>query len=424
MTDDGGRLIDRFIEERPRADPFPRHGRSVDETLTALEARRADDVDWRGGRMFGLVHDGGADVTEVAERAAMAYLHPNAIDPRAFPSVAELQHDLVSWTAELLHGPTPTAGAVSSGGTESILSAALVARERARDERGIDHGTIVVPASAHPAFFKAGHVLDMPVVVTPVTDGYTADLDAMADAVDDRTALVVGSAPQFPQGVIDPIPALAALAASVGAHCHVDACMGGHVLPFAEALGREVPPWDFRVPGVDSISADNHKLGYAPKGVGVVVYRSNELRRRQSWDMTWPGGYYATVGIQGSRSAAPMAAAWAVMTHLGLDGFIALVDVVLGNADLIRRAVRDTDGLRLLGDPRLHLLAFAADPEATATVDLHALARALRRRGWVHDVQDHPVSLHATVSNTNTGAVADYPADLRASVDEVLTGGR
>jgi glutamate/tyrosine decarboxylase-like PLP-dependent enzyme len=423
VTDDGGRLIDRFIEDRPPAPPFPRRGRSVDETLAALEARRAGDVDWHRGRMFGLVHDGGPEVTEVAERAALAYLHPNALDPRAFPSVAELQHDLVGWTAELLHGPAPTAGAVTSGGTESILCAALVARQRARDERGVAHGSIVVPASAHPAFFKAGFVLDMPVVVTPVTDGYTADVAAMAAAVDDRTALVVGSAPQFPQGVVDPIPEIAALAASVGAHCHVDACMGGHVLPFAEALGRDVPAWDFRVPGVDSISADNHKLGYAPKGVGVVVYRADGLRRRQSWDMTWPGGYYASVGIQGSRSAAPMAAAWAVMTHLGFDGFVRLVDVVLANADLVRTAVADVDGLRVLGDPALHLLAFAADPASGRAVDVHALARALRRRGWVHDVQDHPPSIHTTVSNTNTGAVADYPADLRAAVDEVLAGG-
>jgi sphinganine-1-phosphate aldolase len=183
-----------------------------------------------------------------------------------------------AWTASLLHGPPSAAGFLTSGGTESIQCAVLAARERGRAERGMHTAEIVVAESAHAAFHKSAHLFDMPIHTVPVRDDWTADVDAMASVVNERTVLVVGSAPQYPQGVVDPIPEIAALAASVGANCHVDACMGGFVLPFAEMLGRDVPPWDFRVEGVHSISADVHKLGYAPKGVSVILHRTKELR--------------------------------------------------------------------------------------------------------------------------------------------------
>jgi len=229
---------------------------------------------------------------------------------------------------------------LTSGETESILCAVLAARERGR-ERGIERGTVVVPESAHPAFHKAAYLFDLPILTTPVNADFGADVDAMAKVADERTILVVGSAPQYPQGAIDTIPAIAELAKSVGASCHVDACMGGHVLPFAERLGQAVPPWDFRVDGVDSISADHHKLGYALKGVSTVLYRSADRAARQVWDLEWSGGYYATLTLLGSRSAASMSAAWAVMRHLGLSGYERLVDTVLTNCDRMRDAVND-----------------------------------------------------------------------------------
>ena len=224
----------------------------------------------------------------------------------------------------------------------------------------------------------------MPIVTVPVSDDWTADVEAMAAAVDDRTVLVVGSAPQYPQGVVDPIAAIAELAASVGAWCHVDACMGGFVLPFAEMLGRETPPWDFRVDGVHSISADIHKLGYAPKGVSVIVHRTKELRRFQTWTFDgWLGGFYGSPNLQGTRSGAPMAAAWAVMQHLGLDGYVTLTRQALETADRMRAAVDATDGIRVVGDPRFHVFAMTSDPESANPVDVFALGDALARRGLV-----------------------------------------
>ncbi len=419
----GDRLVDVLLEhmratERPA---LGEHATPIDETLELLAAKKQGDVPWEDGRLFGLVHDGGPSAREVGERAAMLFLHENMLNPLAFPSLSEIGEELTQWTARLLHGPDGACGFVTSGGTESIMCAVLAAREHAR-QRGIEHGTVVVPESAHPAFHKAAYLFDMPIVTTELDADHAADVDAMAAVVDERTALVVGSAPQYPQGAIDPIPQIAALAQRWGASCHVDACMGGHVLPFAERIGREVPPWDFRVEGVDSISADNHKLGYAPKGVSTVVYRSADRAARQVWDLEWSGGYYATLTLLGSRSAAPMAAAWAVMRHLGLEGYDRLVDVVLTNCDRMRAAVNAIDGLRVLGAPIAQLFAIASDESAADPVPIMPLSRALRARGWVHDLQTAPESLHTTVSNVNTRAVDRYPDDLAAAVADVRAG--
>lgn len=396
---------------------LPREGLAVEAVLAELAAMRARDARWREGRTFGLVFDGGHDVHAAAERAAVMYLHENALSTRAFPSLGEIQSDVVGWTAGLLNGPATAAGFLTSGGTESIQCAVLAARERARVERGIEFGEIVLPVSAHAAFHKSAHMYGMPIITTPVGGDWTADVEAMRAAVTERTALVVGSAPQYPQGVIDPIPAIAEVAAMVGAHCHVDACMGGFVLPFAEMLGRDVPPWDFRVDGVDSISADVHKLGYAPKGASVVLYRDKELRKHQTFLFDgWLGGLYGSPNLQGTRSGAPMAAAWATMRQLGIDGYLALTATVLDNADRLRVGVSAADGISVLGDSRYHLLAITSDTSGDHPVDVFAVADALGERGWFIDRQGPPDSLHLTVSNTNTGHVDEFLAALDDSV--------
>jgi glutamate/tyrosine decarboxylase-like PLP-dependent enzyme len=395
-------------------------GRDVDSVIAELRAKRVDDARWQDGRTFGMVYDGGPSVHAVAEQAAALYLHENALNTKAFPSLASIQNEVVGWTASLLHGSESSAGFLTSGGTESIQCAVLGARERGRKERGIRNGEIIVADSAHAAFHKSAHMFDMPIVTTPVRSDWTADVDAMAAAITDRTVLIVGSAPQYPQGVVDPIPAIATLAATVDANCHVDACMGGFVLPFAEMLGRDVRPWDFRVDGVDSISADIHKLGYAPKGVSVILYRNKQLRAYQTWTFDgWLGGFYGSPNLQGTRSGLPMAAAWAVMQHLGVDGYVELTRQTLENADRIRAGVNAVDGLRTLGDGGYNLIATASDPSSSAPIDVFALGDALLRRGWMHDRQGPPDSLHATVSNGNTPVIDEYLRDLEACATEV-----
>jgi sphinganine-1-phosphate aldolase len=289
------------------------------------------------------------------------------------------------------------------------------ARERARHERGITAPEMVVAESAHAAFHKAAHDFGLGVHTVPVRADFRADVDAMAARVNERTALVVGSAPQYPQGVIDDIPALADLAAAIGASMHVDACMGGFVLPFMERNGEQVPPWDFRVPGVTTLSADVHKLGYAPKGASVILHRTKELRRYQTFVFDgWLGGMYASPNMQGTRPGLPMATAWAVMHKLGIEGYCGLTATVIDAARRITAGVRDVPGIRVLGEPEAHLLAIAGDG-----TDVFAVGDAMRRRGWYLDRQGPPDSLHLTVSAGNAPVVEEFLRDLQASVAEV-----
>ena len=396
------------------------HGRPVDDVIGELKDKRRNDVRWEDGRTFGMVYDGGPEVREVAERAASIYLHENALNTKAFPSLASIQSEVVGWTAGLLNGPDTASGFLTSGGTESILCAVKAARERARIERGITEPEMIVAASGHAAFHKGAHLFGLKLHKAPVNDDWTADVDAIAERVTENTVLIVGSAPQYPQGVIDDIPRIAALAADAGANCHVDGCMGGFVLPFAERLGRDVRPWDFRVDGVTSISADIHKLGYAPKGVSVIVHRTKELRRYQTFVFDdWLGGFYASPNLQGTRSGLPMAAAWAVMQHLGIDGYMKLTEITLQNADQMRDGIAAIDGIRVLGDGRFHLVAMSNEPDDPDPIDMFALGDALERVGWFHDRQTPPDSLHSTVSNSNTGVIERYIEALRSCVDEI-----
>ncbi len=392
----------------------------MDSVIEALTEKRANDARWQDGRTFGMVYDGGPTVHEVAEKAAALYLHENALNTKAFPSLGAIQAEVVGWTADLLHGSEFAAGFLTSGGTESILCGVKAARERARIERGITEPEMIVAESAHAAFHKAAHLFGLKLHKTKVRDDWTADVDAMAELVNDNTVLIVGSAPQYPQGVIDDIPAIAALAASTDANCHVDACMGGFVLPFVEMLGREVAPWDFRVEGVTSISADIHKLGYAPKGVSVILHRSKKLRSYQTFIFDdWLGGFYGSPNLQGTRSGLPMAAAWAVMSHLGIDGYLELTRQNLANADQVRAGIAEIDGIRVLGDGQFHLVAMSNEPDDPDPIDIFALGDALLARGWHHDRQGPPDSLHSTISNSNTGVIDQYLSDLAACVAEV-----
>jgi glutamate/tyrosine decarboxylase-like PLP-dependent enzyme len=399
---------------------LPEHGAAKAEILDELARKRVRDARWQDGRTFGMVYDGGSSVHEVAEAVALEFLHENALNTNAFPSLAEIQREVCDWTASLFHAPDGVAGFMTSGGTESILCAVKAARERGREERGITAPEMVVAASAHAAFHKAAHYFGVRVHKIAVRDDWRADVDAMAACVNERTVLVVGSAPQYPQGVIDPIPELAEVAVAVGASMHVDACMGGFLLPFLERLGQPLShPWDFRVDGVTTISADIHKLGYAPKGASVILHRNKQLRGYQTFVFDdWLGGFYASPGLQGSRPGLPMATAWAVMRHLGVDGYLRLTQTVLETRARMVAGVRAIEGLSVLGEPEAQIVATAAAPGSD--LDVFAIGDALAARGgWALDRQTPPDTLHATVSAGNAPVIDDFLADLAAAVDEV-----
>jgi sphinganine-1-phosphate aldolase len=399
--------------------PLPAQGMSRDEIVAALTAKRANDVRWQEGRTFGMVYDAGPEAHEVLETVATMFLHDNALNTMAFPSLGQIQSEVVGITADLLHGDG-AAGFLTSGGTESILMAVKAARERARKERGITEPEMIVPASAHAAFHKAAHYFGLRLHKIPVRDDWRADVEATADAINENTVLLVGSAPQYPQGVIDPIPELASLAADVGANFHTDACMGGFVLPFMEQLGHDIPPWDFRVDGVTTISADIHKLGYAPKGASVILHRTKALRQHQTFVFDdWLGGFYASPNMQGTRAALPMACAWAILHHLGTEGYLRLTELTVQTRARMVAGVRAIPELTVLGEPEAHLVAITANPAAVQPIDVFALGDALQARGWFHDRQTPPDSLHATVSAGNAPVIEDYLVDLAACVHEV-----
>ncbi len=394
---------------------------STAAVLAALTEKRARDARWQDGRTFGMVYDGGPEVQEVAHAAAELFLHENALNTHAFPSLAEIQSEVVGAVADMFHAPPGAAGFMTSGGTESILMAVKAARERGRLERGVEAPEMVIASSAHAAFHKAAHYFGVRVHKVDVDRDWRADVEAMAAHVGDSTVLVVGSAPQYPQGVIDPVPELAQLAAAVGASMHVDACMGGFVLPFMEMNGENLPPWDFRVDGVTTISADIHKLGYAPKGASVLVHRTKELRKHQTFVFDdWLGGFYASPGMQGTRPGLPMATAWAVMHHLGTDGYRRLTQTAVDAARRMVAGVRALDGLTVLGEPQAQIVTIAIAPAWQRRLDAFELGDALHARGWFLDRQTPPDSLHATVSAGNAPVMDEFLADLRACVTETL----
>jgi sphinganine-1-phosphate aldolase len=395
---------------------LPEHGASRDEVLAQLDAMREHDVRWRSGRAFTLAYHAGDDVLELQADAFVRFMDDNGLNPDAFPSSRQLQAEVVSMTSSLLDAPPEAAGFLTTGGTESLLMAVKAARERGRKERGVAAPQMVLPTSAHAAFDKAAHYFGVEAVRVPVREDYRADADAMAEAVNDDTVLVIGSAPQYPQGVIDPIESIAAIAADRNISCHVDACMGGVTLPMLERLGQPIPPWSFRVAGVTSISVDLHKYGYTAKGASVLVHRSRELRAYQTFFTdSWLGGAYGSSAVLGTKSVGPWAAAWAVMRHLGQDGYLHLTAQARRATEQLIEAIRSIPGLVVRGEPDATLVAFGSvDPE----LDVFAIADALWGRGWYLDRQGPPASLHATVSAVHATVMDDFVADLRAAAAE------
>jgi glutamate/tyrosine decarboxylase-like PLP-dependent enzyme len=401
---------------------MPEHGLARDEVMARLLAMKQNDQDWRGGRVFSLVYSAGDDVHELLADAQALYSAENGLNVLAFPSIGVMQHDIVCNTASLLGADDPASGGavegyLTSGGTESLLQAVKTARDVGR-ERGVARPAVVAGESAHAAFTKAADYFDVDLVRVPVGADFRVRASALANACTRNTIMVVGSAPTYPHGVIDPIADIAALAAERGILCHVDACMGGFLLPFLAELGRWSQPFDFRIPGVTSMSADVHKYGYASKGVSVILYRTHALARKQLFVTTdWLGGFYASTAMAGTRPAGPIAAAWAALMHIGRAGYLELTRTAHDAARELRAGIESVEGLAVRGDPPATVMAFGArDPDA---LDIFAVGERLAAQGWYLDRQNRPDSLHATVHAGSAATVPALVTDLRRAVREV-----
>jgi sphinganine-1-phosphate aldolase len=395
----------------------------VESQITSLAG--TEESRWREGYASGAVYHGDPEHIAFLNRVYAATSQSNPLHPDLWPSATKYEAEVVSMTARMLgsehaSADRPIVGTVNSGGTESIMLAMRTYRDYARERRGIAAPEIVAPVTAHAAFDKASRYFDMPLVRVEVGADFTADVAAMAAAITDRTAVVVGSAPDFPHGMIDPIPQIAALAADRGIGCHVDSCLGGFILPWAERLGYQIPAFDFRLAGVTSMSADTHKYGYAAKGSSVVLYRGSELRQFQFYKTTdWPGGLYLSPTFAGSRPGALSATAWAAMVSIGESGYTDAASRILRTGAEIKAGVAAIAGLMVLGDP-LWVIAFAADP-ADPDVDIYQVMENMSKRGWSLNGLQRPAAVHlaVTLRHTQPGVADRFLADLRASVGQV-----
>jgi len=394
-------------------------GVSSTQVFEDLESFRTHDVSWRDGRCFTLAYSAGPEALAVAEEAYRRFSGENALNTAAFPSLRRMQQDVVDTVTTWCHGDDATAGFMTSGGTESLVLVVRAAVQRFRREGRLSaRPNMVLPTSAHAALEKGADYFSVESRRVDVGPDWRANVHAMSEAIDENTILIIGSAPQYPQGVIDPIEAIAGLAMEHNINCHVDACMGGVTLPYLEKLGEQIPLWDFRVPGVTSISIDLHKYGYTSKGAGVLLHRNKQLRNDQTFVTdNWLGGVYGSSGILGTKSGGPIASAWAVMRFLGEDGYTRAVQSSRLSTERIATHIESHPDLALRAFPDSTLLSFGTVDEKRH--DVFALAEALIAKGWYMDRQGPPASIHLTINAVHGERIDEFLADLDTCIADL-----
>ncbi len=397
---------------------FPERGRSSEAVLDELKSFKTGDCDWQHGRAPLFVFKATDQVYELGKAAFFEYFTENALGgKRAFPSVKRMEDEVIAMALDLFHAPAGAAGFMTTGGTESIVQAIQTCRNwtRARRKSPKFRGNIVAPRSVHPAFEKGAKLMDLEVRRVPVGKDFCADVDAMGAAIDDDTMMIVGSAPCFPYGVIDPIEDLAALARKRELWLHVDACVGGYIAPFVRMTGRDVPHFDLRIEGVSSLSADLHKFGFCPKPASTVFYSTEDKASHHNFDFDgWPNGRFVTGTIVGTRPSGGVAAAWAVFNHLGIEGYKKIAADLMSFIDAYKAGVEEIDGLRILGKPHLSIVAFGSDE-----IDVFRVAEVMAEKGWLPGLVQEPRAIHRMMSMIHADSKDEYLNDLRAAVGVV-----
>lgn len=402
---------------------IPQKGLPWDEIAPLLAAAKTGDFSWRDGRMAVYYYYLDATLRDVQVKAYTAFWTENNLGKRAFPSLAKLESEVIAFALSLMNAPEGAAGTFTSGGSESIFLALQTARDWARAERGVREPNFVVPRTAHPGFSRAGHALGIDIRrVATARNDFRADATAMEGRIDDNTIGLVGSAPNYPFGVIDPIREIAALAQERGLWMHVDACVGGYLSPWVKRLGYALPEWDFAVPGVTSISADLHKYGMAPKGASTMLLRSEALKTRyQQFDFRdWERGQYLAYTMQGTRPGGAVAGAWAVLQHLGEDGYLRCARLLMDTTKALVEGINAIPGLAVL-EP--HDLCIFVTRSTDPTLDIGAVSDAMVKRGWFVGRHVEPPGIHMALNPAHHETIEPYLRDLRASVDEVRASG-
>lgn len=409
---------------QPYVHHLPDDGLSEDAVLLELRKyQQLAEVDWKQGACSGTVYSGDDHLTQLMSKVYSMFAWTNPLHADVFPDVRKMEAEVVRMTCAMFNGGPKTCGSMSSGGTESILLACKAYRDLARS-RGISHPEMIVPVSAHAAFDKAAQYFCIRMIHTPV-DSVTgkADVNAMRKRISGNTCMMVGSAPSFPHGVIDPISEIAKLGVKYNVPVHVDSCLGGFLIPFMEKAGYPIPPVDFRLPGVTSISADTHKYGYAPKGSSVIMYRNADYRKFQYFVATdWPGGIYASPTFSGSRSGAVIAACWATMMHIGEAGYVSATQKVISAQRYIESELRLMPDIHIMGQPQVSVVSIGSDK-----FNVYRLSDGLSAKGWNLNALQFPASVHLCVTLVHTkpgikekfvNDVRDVLADIRRTPNE------
>jgi glutamate/tyrosine decarboxylase-like PLP-dependent enzyme len=401
---------------------MPEKGRPRDEIIAELEwMGTEEDRFWRDGKVSGTMYCGDMEHYDFLTRAYQPFAHVNVLQRDICPSATKFEAEIIAMTLDMLHGdavathhPDETpCGSITSGGTDSIVTAMLAYRDWARDTKGITAPQVVLPETAHPAFDKACHLFGIEGIKIPVGEDTLVDPEAVRAAIGPNTIAIVGSAGNYPYGTIDPIEALSDLAVEHGIGLHVDGCLGGFILPWGQELGWDIPVFDYRLPGVTSISADTHKYGYGFKGSSVVTFRDKAYRNAQYFFLTgWSGGKYCSPGMEGSRSGGILAATWASLVSIGREGYRRYARDIFTTADAMKDAVRSHPELRIMGDPTF-CFSFTSDE-----FDIYHVNDSMRADGWRFNGQQYPNAIHMAVTRPQTqpGVVERFAADLDKAV--------
>lgn len=401
--------------------PFPTSGQSREDVLTQLRGFKKNDADWLGGRVPLFVFKGSEAAADISQDAYNIFFTENALGrARAFPSILQMEQDIIAMALDLFQAPEDSTGFVTTGGTESIIQAVQTCRDyqRAKRNRPSHRGNIVMAYSGHPAFDKAAGLMDLEVRRVPCGPDYRADVAAIEGAIDTETIMVVGSAPCFPYGVFDPIQELNDLAARRQIWLHVDACVGGYLAPFVRQSGRDIPPFDFSLSHVSSMSADLHKFGFAPKPISTVFYRDPEKAAHHGFEFhDWPNGRFATTTIVGTRAGGAIAGAWALFHHLGRDGYTEIADRLMTGIEHYRDGIAAIEGLNVLGTPELSIVAVGSDE-----LDVFAIAEHMQEKGWVPGLLQKPKALHRMMSMLHVPSMNQYLEDLSAITAGIAAG--
>jgi len=398
---------------------LPKNGLSKEDVLKNLEEVSSKDIQWDSGKVFGYVFDPGKEIIDVSEEALLDFYHKNGLDFTVYPSLLKMENDILDFSANHLGGDENTSGSFTSGGTESIILAVKSARNYFREKKPeIKEPEIVIPVTAHAAFHKAGHYLDIKVKQIPVDDNFKAKIDELKKAITENTILIVGSAPSYAYGVIDPIEEMAAIAKEKDILFHTDGCMGGFLLKYFKKLGVDIPNFDFSVPGVTSMSMDLHKYAYTPKGASIVLYKNKELRRHQIFACAnWMGYTMINNTIQSTKSGGPLAAAWTTLQYIGEEKYLEFAKLTLEATEKVESFINQHPELKLIAHSQMTLVAFTSD-----TVNIFHIIDEMNLKGWYIQpalaFQNAKESIHLSINLANVFHMDAFLEDLKIAIED------